>query len=97
MLCVTKEAAVILDEIKNSSDSPEKKLTILSSGTGCGSPVLKVEMREPLEDDVTKNIDGYDFHIRTSVQRYLEDAELAIEDTYWGKKLRIHTVYGCRE
>lgn len=97
MLCVTKDAAPVLDDLIKNSDSPEKKLTILSSGTGCGSPILKVEMREPLEDDVKQTIDGFDFNIRAGVLRYLEDAEMEIEDTFWGKKLKIKTAYGCQE
>ena len=95
MFCVTGEAGVILDTMKQ--EGGNKKLTILSSGVGCGSPVLKIEMREPLEDDVTQTVDGHEFRIRSAVVRYLEETELTVEDTFWGKKLKLHTVNGCRE
>ncbi len=95
MICITKDAAEMLNKMIEENNSEEKKLTLLSAGAGCGSPAIKIEMRPPLEDDLVTDINGFNFHIRPSIERYLDDAEIKVEDTFWGKKLKVKTVFGC--
>ena len=95
MICITKEAAEMLNKMLEETESGEKMLTLSSAGAGCGSPAIRIEMRPPLEEDIIAEIDGFTVHIRPSIKRFLKDAEITVEDTFWGKKLKVKTAFGC--
>ena len=95
MMCITDEAIKLIKELQTQSESDNLKLTLFSGGVGCGAPVIKLEMREPMDDDIKSEISGFTFHIRAAIERYLEDSEILVEETFWGKKLKVKTVFGC--
>ena len=96
MMCITDEAIEFINELQTQSQSEDMRLTLISGGVGCGAPVIKLEMRMPMDDDIISEISGFTFHIRPAIERYLEDAEILIEETFWGKKLKVKTVFGCK-
>lgn len=95
MFEVTPEAGAMIDELAACAASDDVKVTIFSSGVGCGGPALKVDMRKPMEDDIIKTVDGYTFHIRAMIFYNLKGAVIEAVDTYWGKRLRVKTTYSC--
>jgi hypothetical protein len=52
-------------------------------------------MREPLEDDLEEEAGGFTFRIRRNIHKNLEGAVLEVQDTFWGKKIRVRTTYKC--
>ncbi|HAK46259.1 MAG TPA: hypothetical protein DCO79_10140 [Spirochaeta sp.] len=95
MMCITDEATGIIQEMQKEM-TPDLYLTLFSGGVGCGAPVIKLEMKPALEDDIIENISGFEIRIRPAIMKFLPDAEILVEDTFWGKKLKVKTVYGCR-
>ena len=96
MICITEEAAVLISEIIEQNTDEELYLTLASAGAGCGAPVIKIEMLQPLNDDIISEIAGFSFHIRQSIERFLTGAEIIAEDSFWGRRLKVKTVHGCR-
>jgi Fe-S cluster assembly iron-binding protein IscA len=95
MFTLTTEAEKLIAELASQNTAEGAELTICSSGTGCGGPVLKVEMREPLDDDVIRKAGGFSFRVRASILRNLEGAVIEAADTFWGTRIRVKTTYGC--
>ena len=96
MICITEEASVLINEMEEQNTAREHKLTLASAGVGCGAPVIKIKMQQPLEDDIVTEISGFTIHIRPSIERFLEGAEIIAEDSFWGRRLKVKTVNGCR-
>lgn len=95
MFIITPSAA---DKMKDMAAKPEKenfKLTICSSGVGCGGPSLKVDMRIPMDNDVIETVNGIQIHVRANIYENLKGSEIDAEDTFWGKRLHVKTSYGC--
>lgn len=95
MFEVTPEAGAMIDELAAKASSDDLKVTIFSSGVGCGGPALKVDMRKPMEDDIVKIVDGHTFHIRAMIYYNLRGAVIEAVDTYWGKRIHVKTTYSC--
>ncbi len=95
MFTITPAAAEMMNEMINSSEKENFKITVCSSGVGCGGPSLKVEMRAPMENDLVETVKGITFHIRENIHKNLEGSEIDAEDSFWGKRLHIKTSYGC--
>ena len=95
MFTVTPSAVAMMNEMVENSENENLKLTICSSGVGCGGPSLKVEMRAAMENDVVETISGIIFHIRANIHENLADSEIDAEDTFWGKRLHVKTNYRC--
>ena len=95
MICITEEAKELLNEMIQNEDSKEKKLTLASAGAGCNAPAIKIEMRPPLEEDREIDLEGIQVRVRPSILKYLDETEIVVEDTFWGKKLKVVTGYGC--
>lgn len=95
MICISPKATAVLTE-QLKQETNDTKLTLLSAGVGCGAPKIKIELRPPLEDDIILNIDGITFRVRQNIMQYIENAEIEIEETYWGTKLKVITVFGCK-
>lgn len=95
MMCITDDAVEIINEMQAEMPN-DLKLTLYSGGVGCGAPVIKLDMKPPLEGDIVEEISGFTIHIRPAIMKFLPDAEIIVEDTFWGKKLKIKTVDGCR-
>lgn len=96
MFTLTEEAAEMIRKMAGGAPREDLALTLCSSGAGCGGPALKVDMREPRGDDIEETVDGITFRIRASILRYLEGAVIEGADTFWGKRLKVSTAYGCR-
>jgi Fe-S cluster assembly iron-binding protein IscA len=95
MFTLTPGAGKLIGELVRQNTAEGTELTICSSGTGCGGPTLKVEMREPLEGDVIMETGGFTFRVRASILRNLEGAVIEAADTFWGSRIRVKTTYGC--
>ena len=95
MFTLTEDVKPLLTELTESAGQDNLQLTLCSSGTGCGGPILKVDMREPLEDDLEEEAGGFTFRIRQNIHKNLEGAVLEAQDTFWGKKIRVRTTYKC--
>jgi len=95
MICFSPEASSLIQDLI-SQETDEVKLTLLSAGVGCGAPIIKLELRTPLEDDIVHEMGGTTIRIRQNILRYLENAEIITEETFWGTKLKVKTVFGCK-
>jgi len=95
MFTITPSAVEMIKEIVEKSDKEGLRITICSSGVGCGGPTLKVEMRAAMEDDFVETVKGCTFHIRANIYSNLEGALIDAEDSFWGKRLHVKTSYGC--
>ncbi|MCK5674607.1 MAG: hypothetical protein KAH95_14600 [Spirochaetales bacterium] len=95
MFTVTPSAIEMMKEMVENSEKDNFKLTVCSSGVGCGGPSLKVEMRAPMENDLVETVNGIIFHIRANIHKNLEGSEIDAEDSFWGKRLHVKTSYGC--
>ena len=95
MFTVTPAAVEMINDMVSNSENEKLKLTICSSGVGCGGPSLKVDMRTILKDDIVETINGQTFRIRTIIHKNLEGSEIDAEDTFWGKRLHVKTSYKC--
>ena len=95
MFEVTSNAVELIEEQIENSENKAYKVTICSSGVGCGGPTLKVEMRAAMDDDIVKTVEGCTFHIRANVYSNLQGAKIDIVDTFWGKRIYIKTTYKC--
>lgn len=96
MLCITDAALPLIHDLEGKSRSAENVPTLFSSGVGCGTPVIKLEMRSPMEDDIIEEISGFKFHIRPDIKKFIDDAEITAEETFWGKQIKVNTVFGCK-
>ena len=95
MFTVTPSAAKMMKEIIENSVKENFKITVCSSGVGCGGPSLKVEMRAAMENDLVETMDGITFHIRENIYKNLEGSDIDAEDSFWGIRLHVKTSYGC--
>ncbi len=95
MYRITKTAAEMMKEMISEREDENLLLTICSSGVGCGGPTLKVDMRRALPDDIVETKDDLTINIRANIYKNLDGAEIDAEDTFWGKRVRIKTTYGC--
>jgi len=95
MFTVTPSAEEMIKDIIANSKKESFKITVCSSGVGCGGPTLKVEMRAPMENDIIETVGETTFHIRENIHKNLEGSEIDAEDTFWGKRLHVKTSYGC--
>ncbi len=95
MFTVTDEAVNMIQELENKTQNTEMRITIFSSGVGCGGPTLKVDMKLPLDTDTPVTVNGYTFYVRPAVLKLLEGAHIDAVETFWGKRLYIKTIYGC--
>ena len=95
MICISEEAAEIIKGMISENTNDGLKLTLLSAGAGCGAPAIKLELRAPLDDDEHQEVSGINLRIRSAVVKYLDNAEITVEDSFWGKRLKVHTGYGC--
>ncbi len=93
---ITEEASSAIQELQDKPESKNLKLTLLSAGAGCGSPAIKLEMRPPLDDDQIYDTGGFTFHIRSAVSKFLDGALIEVDETFWGKQLKVKTEFGCR-
>lgn len=96
MFCITDEAAVLVKELQEKTASNNYVLALASAGVGCGAPVIKLEMKQSFDDDVIEEVSGFSIHIRSAILKFLPDAEITVEETFWGKKLKVKTIYGCK-
>ncbi len=94
MFIVTAEALQMIGELTEHAAN-NKRLTIFSSGVGCGGPALKVDMELPLKDDIPETISGCTFYIRSAIYKFLEASHLDAVETFWGKRLYVKTTYTC--
>ncbi|MCK5671934.1 MAG: hypothetical protein KAH95_01085 [Spirochaetales bacterium] len=95
MFTVTHSAIEMMKEMIENSENENFKITVCSSGVGCGGPSLKVEMRAAMENDLIETVEGITFHIRENIYKNLQGSEIDEEDTFWGKRLHVKTSYGC--
>ncbi len=95
MFSVTDEAAKMIKELEKKSGETNKRITIFSSGVGCGGPALKVGMELPLSDDTAETVNTCTFYIRASILKFIEGAHIDSVETFWGKRLYVKTTYGC--
>lgn len=95
MFTITAEAAAMMNALEKETKDNRLKLTVCSSGVGCGGPALKIDMRVPMEDDEVKTVDGVTLHIRSSIASNLEGAVIESVETYWGQRIHVKTTYGC--
>ena len=95
MFTITPAAAEMMENMIKNSEIENFKITICSSGVGCGGPTLKVEMRAPMENDIIETINQIGFHIRENIYKNLDGSVIDAEDSFWGKRLHIKTSYGC--
>lgn len=95
MFTVTPSAIVMINEMIENSEKENFKITVCSSGVGCGGPFLKVEMRAPMENDIVETIKNITFHLRENIHKNLEGSDIDAEDSFWGKRLHVKTTYGC--
>ena len=95
MFTVTDAALKMIEELKKDSTGTNRRVTIFSSGVGCGGPSLKVDMELPLEDDEAATINGCTFYVRAPILNFLEGAHIDAVETFWGKRLYVKTTYGC--
>ncbi|MDC7225712.1 MAG: hypothetical protein PQJ61_02985 [Spirochaetales bacterium] len=93
---ISDDAIAFILELIEQTEDKSLKPTLLSAGAGCGTPVIKLEMQTPLEDDEIIEKSDINIHARASIVRYLDGASIILEDTFWGKKLIIKTEFGCR-
>lgn len=96
MLNISEDAAKFIKESVDQNKNSNMIPVLMSAGAGCGTPAIKFEMRQALEDDEISEHSGLSIHIRSGIARYIENAELVMEETFWGKKLKVKTEYGCR-
>ena len=96
MIKISEDALGMVKKMISENTDPENCPTLSSAGAGCGAPAIKLELRRGLDDDIISDIGGLPFHIRASVQRYLDNAEITVEQTFWGSRLKVSTGYGCR-
>lgn len=92
---IKEEALVLIEELLDEAGDSETVLTICSSGTGCGGPLLKLEMRAPLDNDIIVKKEGFTFHIRENISNRLEGAYIEKKTTFWGDKLNINNGNVC--
>jgi Fe-S cluster assembly iron-binding protein IscA len=52
-------------------------------------------MREAMETDLVTEQEGITLHIRETAVPYLETARIRLEDTFWGKKLKVKRPGAC--
>ncbi len=97
MICISKDAKDFISTMVSTEENNQTLLTLSSAGTGCGAPVIKIDMRQPLDGDEILEVDSIPIRVRPAVKRYLNDAEIMLEDTFWGQKLKVKTLYGCRD
>ena len=95
MFTVTPEALTMIKELKKSSEAIKKRLTIYSSGVGCGGPALKVGMELPLDDDIKETVEECTFQIRAAAYNFLNGSHIDAVETFWGKRLYVKTTYTC--
>ncbi len=96
MYKITKTAAEMMKKMIPEREDEDLLLTICSPGAGCGSPSLKADdMRRALSDDIVETKDDLTINIRANIYKNLDGAEIDAEDTFWGKRVRIKTTYGC--
>ncbi len=95
MFTITAEAAAMMDVLEKGKKDSRYKLTVCSSGVGCGGPALKIDMRIPMEDDIVKTVNGVTLHIRSTISENLEGAVIEAVETYWGQRIHVKTTYGC--
>jgi Fe-S cluster assembly iron-binding protein IscA len=76
-------------------ENPDLHLTVYIKGPGCGGPTLGIEMREAMETDLVTEQEGITLHIRETAVPYLETARIRLEDTFWGKKLKVKRPGAC--
>jgi len=95
MFKITPSAINMMKEMAVNPEKENLKLTICSSGVGCGGPSLKVDMRIPMENDVIEKVNGIQIHIRANIYENLKGSEIDAEETFWGKRLHVRTTYGC--
>ena len=96
MMKISDEAIELVQKLQKESSSADQVLTLLSAGAGCGAPAIKLEMRPPLEDDLISEYAGFSIHIRPAISQFLDNAVISADDTFWGKRLKVKTVYGCK-
>lgn len=95
MFEVTPDAEKMIKDLISTTMDKSLKLTLCSSGAGCGGPSLKVDMRRPMVDDIIETVAGHTFHIRSSIRKYLEGSVIDAVDTFWGRRLHVKTTYSC--
>lgn len=95
MFTITPSAAEMVKEMIKNTENKKLKITICSSGVGCGGPSLKVEMRAPMDNDIVETADDIIFRIRENIYKNLEGSEIDAEESFWGKRLHVKTTYGC--
>ena len=95
MFTVTDEAVKMVKELEKKTEGTSKRITIFSSGVGCGGPALKVGMELPLDDDTAETVNTCTFYIRASILKFLEGSHIDAVETFWGKRLYVKTTYGC--
>ncbi len=95
MFEVTSEAADAIEEMVRESSDDSLRLTIFSTGVGCGGPTLKVDMKPPLDDDVVETRSGCTFYVRSVIHKNLEGAVIEVQDTFWGRRIHVKTTYSC--
>ena len=86
---ISDNALEILKKQVSENSRDGKIITVCSSGTGCGGPLLKVDFRPPLEDDLVQENRGIEFRIRSNIVERLDGADFVVQETFWGKKIKI--------
>ena len=76
-------------------ENPGLHPTLHVKGPGCGGPTIGIEMRESMDTDIVTDQEGLSLHIRETAAPYLESAVIRLEDTFWGKKLKVKRPNAC--
>ena len=95
MFEIDPESMPLIKNIIDENTGTETFLTICSSGTGCGGPLLKLEMRPALDNDIIMEKAGITFHIRENIKDRLEGAVIEKKETFWGDKININNGNKC--
>lgn len=92
---ITPDALPLINSLISENTNAESFLTICSSGTGCGGPLLKLEMRAPLETDIIIEREGIVFHVRENIKERLNGAVIEKKSTFWGDKISVNNGSVC--
>ena len=76
-------------------NNPDLHPTIHIKGPGCGGPTLGIEMREAMDTDIITEQKGLTLHIRETAVPYLDSPRVRMEDTFWGRKLKVKRPGAC--
>lgn len=76
-------------------ENPRLHPTLFIKGPGCGGPSLGIEMREAMDTDIITDQDGLVLRIRETAAPYIESARVRMEDTFWGRKLKVKKPRAC--